>query len=154
MIDNKETAKVIDTTNKGTALVLIQRSKMCLHCPAKDTCNPPLKTGKTFTVEVENPIYAKKGDTVVIGARRGTVVIASFWAYIIPAIFFTIGIWLGFSLLSRYITAIPKELLSFSTGIVLLFLSIPVLRLANNSFEKKRILRPSIISILENAEPG
>ncbi|TES92834.1 MAG: hypothetical protein E3J87_04055 [Candidatus Cloacimonadota bacterium] len=143
---NRETGKVVEVTAQGTARVLIQRKKWCDHCPSKNACNPP-EEGKMFTVEVENPIGAKEGDIVEIGIARGAVALASFWAYLVPALLFLIGIAIGFSLLSKYIEVIPKEFLGLITGIILLLASFLILRIVNNKLKKNKTFRPEIIGI-------
>ncbi len=145
-MENRETGKVIEITNKGTAKVLIQRKKMCSYCPSKEICKPP-EEGKLFSVEVENPIGAKEGDIVEIGLARGALLVASFWAYFVPALFFLIGVAFGFTFLSRYITLIPKEFLGLITGIILLAVSFLILRIVNNRLVKNKAFHPEIISI-------
>lgn len=147
--ENRETAKVIEITVQGTATVLIERKKMCSHCPSRGVCNPP-EEGKEFTVEVENPVQAKKGDLVEIGIPRGAVLIASFWAYFIPTLFFLIGASIGFTLLSRYIDVIPKDFLGFLMGIILLAVSFIILRVVNTRLRKNKTFRPTIIGICQD----
>jgi len=145
-MENRETGKVVEITNRGTAMVLIQRRKMCNHCPSRNVCKPP-EEGKTFTIEMENPIGAKEGDVVEIGIAHGAVFFASLFAYFIPAIFFLLGIIIGFTLLPGYIKVMPKEFTALITGIILLAVSFLILRIANNRLKKSKACRPEIISI-------
>ncbi len=145
-MENRETGKVVEITNGGTAKVLIQRKKMCDHCPSKEVCKPP-EEGKEFTVEIENPIGAKEGDIVEIGIPKGALLIASLWAYLVPSIFFVVGVTIGFTFLSRYITLIQKEFVGLSTGIILLAVSYMILRIVNNRIGSKKVFHPIIVSV-------
>ena len=145
-MENRETGKVVEITNEGTAMVLIQRKKMCDHCPSKEVCKPP-EEGKEFTVEIENPIGAKEGDVVEIGIPKGALLIASLWAYLVPSIFFVVGVTIGFTFLSRYITLIQKEFIGLITGIILLAVSYMILRIVNNRIGNKKAFHPIIVSV-------
>lgn len=147
MRDNRVVARIVEVTDKGTAKVLTYRTKMCSHCPSKSMCKPP-EEGKEFTVEVENPIGALKGDIVEIGLARGVLFIASFWAYLVPTILFIIGVAIGFSLLSKFVLFINREFLGLITGVILLGVSLIILKFVNNRLGRKKTFCPEIIGIV------
>ncbi len=146
MKENRETGKIIEMTNEGLAKVLVERKKMCSHCPSRGVCNPP-EEGKQFTIEVENPMGAVKGDTVEIGIERSVLLVATFWIYFVPAVFFLAGVSIGFIFLARYITFVGKEFLGLIVGIVFLMASFLILRSVNNRLGKKKSFKPTIVRI-------
>jgi len=145
-MENREIGEVVDVTAKGLAKVLVERRKMCNHCPSRGVCNPP-EEGKEFTIEVENSIGAQKGDKVEIGVERGVLLVVTFWIYFVPAVFFLVGVAIGFSFLARYITLIGRDFLGLLTGVVFLMASFLILRFVNNRLGKKKSFRPTIIGI-------
>jgi sigma-E factor negative regulatory protein RseC len=144
--ENRETGKVLEILEGGTAKVLVQRRKWCDHCSSKKFCNPP-EEGEEFTIEVDNAVGADVGDVVEIGLARGTLLIASLWAYFIPALLFIVGISIGYLYLSRFIVVLNREILGLIAGILLLALSLAILRVVNNWLGRKKIFHPTITSI-------
>ena len=113
MTESKETGKVVEVLDGGTARVLLKRRKWCDHCSSKDFCKPPADETKDFFVEVENPVGAQNGDLVEIGLERGVLIVASVWAYFVPAVLFIIGLAIGYLVLSRIITFVSREIVGF-----------------------------------------
>jgi sigma-E factor negative regulatory protein RseC len=148
-MEDRETGRVIKASDSGAAMVQIQRKKMCDHCPSKGYCNPP-EGAQLFTVEVENGIGAKEGDVVEIGLAKGALFIASLWAYFFPALFFILGVTIGFTFISKYVQVFDKEIVGLITGIIFLGLSFIILRIVNNRLSKKKTFRPQIIEICTN----
>lgn len=146
MNENKETGRVIELSGKGTAKVIVQRRKWCDHCSSRNICNPP-EEGKEFTIEVDNPVGAHEGDIVEIGLARGALLIASLWAYFIPALLFIVGIAIGYLFLSQFIFVLNRELLGLIAGVLLLIVSLIILRVVNNWLGKKKTFHPTITSI-------
>ncbi len=147
MEGSREMGKVVEVLQGGTAKVLLKRKKWCDHCASREFCEPPPEEDKEFSVEVENPVGAKKGDLVEIGLRRGTLFIASLWAYFVPALLFIAGLAIGFLSLSRVISFVPREIVGLLMGIIFLAVSFVLLRIINNWLGKKKTFHPHITAI-------
>jgi sigma-E factor negative regulatory protein RseC len=147
MTEHTESAQVVEILNGGSAKVLLRRRKWCDHCASRNFCNPPEGEEKEFFVEVDNPVGAQKGDLVEIGLERGALFVASFWAYLVPALLFIAGMAIGFLGISRIIAFIPREITGLLLGLVFLAASFVLLRLINRWLGKRNTFRPRITAI-------
>jgi sigma-E factor negative regulatory protein RseC len=150
MKESTETGEVVEVLQGGTAKVLLKRKKWCYHCASRNVCNPPSEEEKEFSVEIDNPLGAQKGDLVEIGLERGALFIASVWAYLVPAVLFVIGLAIGVLALSRVIAFVSKEIVGLFLGIIFLGISFALLRIINNWLGKKNTFRPHITAICSN----
>lgn len=81
---------------------------------------------KNKALRVSNPIYAKRGDKVVIGVKSDALLTGSIMMYFIPLVFLLVGATFG-SVLFTWL-GLNAELGSIVTGLVGLFVSLLIIR--------------------------
>ncbi len=142
-----ETGRVIKL-ERGSALIMFEGGKSCKGCGAAKIglCKAG---GRSMFLTVQNPIFAKVGDEVIIGIDKKTQLIGYLLAYLIPLFAFVGGAVIGNIMGERL--AIPA--LDVLTAFILLALT------ATFSFSKLRKLDRShpmevkkIVSIGEFSE--
>lgn len=134
---NLHIGKVI-SINGEEATVTFERSSMCNHCKA---CG--IKDEKTMEACVLNDVNAKTGDSVVVEMDSRTIVKASFIAYVIPLVFFLLGLVVGFRI--NEIVAIVLSLsLCLISSLILFFIDIKL--------KDKAKFRPHITKVLDFGE--
>jgi sigma-E factor negative regulatory protein RseC len=106
------------------------------HCEA-----PPL------TLDMNNPVDAKAGDTVEVAMKDSIFLKFTFFAYIIPLILMLLGIAIGYS-------TTHNELTSALLGFAFLAISYVILRFINNNHKKESFHMVRIISKEELARFG
>ncbi len=89
----REEIGVVTKTWKGFALVEIVPEGSCEGCAAREICRLGM-SGKR-EIEVKNPENAKRGDRVRIAIEYKRSLLASFLLYILPIVFFFIGVGIG-----------------------------------------------------------
>ncbi len=123
----------VRSVGQGFAEILPASSGSCSSCSSNTSCSSsvklfsflsPTKT-ELHTLRAQNPVYAKPGDTVVVGVRPNTVLKGSFLAYILPLITLIIFAVLG-DILAGYFGVNP-ELGSILMGLFGLYLGFQIL---------------------------
>lgn len=76
------------------AEVEVRRQEACAHCSSADLCQG-LSSRGTLRVSVENPAGAQVGQRVEIASQRSLGIQAAFFVYLVPALFFVVGVYLG-----------------------------------------------------------
>lgn len=130
----------------GKVLVRIERSSACEGCASASICKT-IAGGKEMVIEVENPVKARDGERVVVSVREERLLAISSATYLIPTMAFVAGVFIGRALWT-YLPHIERDLLSAIGGFVLLFLSLPFLRLFTRRMERKRSIVPVIVKTL------
>ncbi len=96
---------IVIKTDGTNATVRIRKSSACGHdCGECRVCNNP-----EIEISVANPIGAKEGDTVIIGADSSSVLWNTFLLYILPVIGMFV-IYMVLSSLPVYITILSVVL--------------------------------------------
>lgn len=93
----------------------------------------------------ENDLHASVGDTVRVELGSKKIVGASFLAYLVPLLFFLLGLLIG-NLIS--------EIFAVVIGLVLCTASFFVLRCLDHSFQKKQTFQPHITAIIDTKDTG
>ena len=115
--DNRDNAMIeeyaeVIRTGQGYAEIRPEVSGGCSSCASKPGCSSSSlssvfsfflrkKNGEDAnqqTIRVQNPVYAKPGDKVVIGVRANTVLKGSLLAYFLPLLILLISAVIGRSL--------------------------------------------------------
>ncbi|MBD3235294.1 MAG: hypothetical protein GF330_01155 [Candidatus Eisenbacteria bacterium] len=89
---------VVTRTDGSRAEVEVRRQEACSHCSSADLCQG-LGSRGTLRVSVENPAGARVGQRVEITTQRALSIQAAFFVYLVPALFFVLGVYLGAELL-------------------------------------------------------
>ena len=102
----EEIAEVI-RTGQGYAEIRPEVSGGCSSCASKSGCSSSSSAFNFFlrkknredvnqqTIRVQNPVYAKPGDKVVIGVRANTVLKGSLLAYFLPLLILLVSAVIG-----------------------------------------------------------
>lgn len=117
--DNRDNAMIeeyaeVIRTGQGYAEIRPDVSGGCSSCASKPSCSSSLSSlssafsfflrkkssedANQQTIRVQNPVYAKPGDKVVIGVRANTVLKGSLLAYFLPLLILLISAVIGRSL--------------------------------------------------------
>ncbi len=129
----------VKSVGQGYAEVLPEVSGSCSSCTSNSSCSSSSGNsgnGDTFsfftgakvarrTVRVQNPVYAKPGDTVVVGVRSNTVLKSSILAYLLPLITLIVFAALGDILASSF--AISSEIGSILMGLFGLYIGFQII---------------------------
>lgn len=93
----------VDEVQGDYAIVRVAKKSACgENCAScKGGCAPGERK-----IKVKNPIYAKKGDRVILELTEGKLLSAAFLAYILPVIIFFAGYFWGDALFKAEIAAV------------------------------------------------
>ncbi len=142
----EEVGKVIETRN-GMARVLVKRSSACGHCPSRSCC--AVLGGDLKSVDVSNPIGAKRGQQVRIGISSKAVLKASFILYIVPILALIFGAMLG-----KYLAPQHNEIWAVFVGVGFFVGSYFVIKALSKRFEKRAEYLPMVTEILADQISG
>lgn len=138
-----ETGRVIETGN-GIATVRIDKGESCKGCGMGKIglCKPG---GSGMVMEVENPLGANKGDTVMLGLDSSTHLKGYLFSFILPLIMLVISTFVGY-ILSGLTGIGGLEIISGFLGLsVTVFFSLRKMRKIDKSKRMyiRRVLRDS-----------
>lgn len=141
----EEQGVVVEIKSNNTALIRAKRTSTCESCVSKKSCSTRAGGDEMF-VEAENTIGAGKGDHVVFAVSAGTVMRTGLLVYLMPVIFFLIGIVLGDRVAAPMLPNINKDLVCGVLGIVFLIDAFVILKIYNQFMEKRGgIMRPKLL---------
>jgi sigma-E factor negative regulatory protein RseC len=125
------------------ATVVVERKSACDQCA--QSCKV---TEGGAEIEALNTARAHVGETVKVQMQPYTYLKGSLLVYGFPALALIIGAVAGRELLSRYITAIDKDLLSAIGGFGALLIAIILVKIFASRAEKNVELKPVIEEIV------
>ena len=96
---------IIESADKGKALVKVQRNSACAHCESRGMCQME-EDEREMVVEVENLLGVHPGDHVEIMVPTGSFMKLSLMVYMLPVLAFVFGAFLG-DTLARGTALIP-----------------------------------------------
>lgn len=114
----RESGMVV-STRENKATVLLVRSEACGSCPAKAACHAT--SDGNMTMEVINPVAARRGDKVEIELQSGALLKASALAYMVPATAVLAGSFAGWTLANSDIGAILGAAAGLAASALFLF---------------------------------
>lgn len=118
----EERAQVI-AIDGDKVTVEVQVKSTCNACQAQKDCGTGAIASafshRAQTLSINTPMQFNIGDTVVIGVAEKSVLVASWWLYLMPLMVFICAIWLATSQLP----ATTHELLLFFIALMLAFLA-------------------------------
>ena len=128
------------------AVVEVKRTGACSCCAAKGAC-ATFGGASDAHVSVKNDIGAKPGNTVEIGIEETSLLVASFFVYLMPIAALFGGAVVGSMIFGGSSGGIPAlfGLGGLVIGLFLVFLVDPHLK-------KKKNMRPHIVRIIERNE--
>jgi len=136
----EETAIVTEVRQNYAEIVPYSGQSACNSCQSSSGCHslkdffsflaPTIKkqepTIKKQALRVKNPIYAKRGDRVIVGVKADALLTGSIMMYFVPLVFLLVGALAGTILFSWL--GLSAELGSILTGLFSFILSILVIR--------------------------
>jgi sigma-E factor negative regulatory protein RseC len=144
-MDVEEKGIVVEVRGARAVVRAVQGSQ-CAGCGSAKYCHG---SGGEKTVEADNEIGAKAGDSVVMAVPSGALLQASFRVYILPVV----GLLAGAGAMQLAVGRIAgPETAGMAAGIGGLFgaiLSVVVLRLAGKGGDRGEGLRPRITRLAE-----
>ena len=139
---------IVVETQTGRARVEVSASGLCAHCEMAGTCIPAAE-GKRV-IEVADPVGVSIGQEVRIEMGSGSLVLASFLAYIIPILCLIAGLLIGVSAGGNSVSEIWLGIGAFVGLVVGLFLS----RIIARSLRDRGKLTPVITTIITHNDKG
>ena len=144
-MDIEEKGIVVEVRGSRAVVRALQGSQ-CAGCGSAKYCHG---SGGEKTVEADNEIGAKAGDSVVMAVPSGALLRASFRVYILPVL----GLLAGAAAMQLAVGRIAgPETAGMAAGIgglVGAILSVVVLRLSGKSGDRGEGLRPRIMRLAE-----
>ena len=135
-----EIGKVLQA-GEGRARVEVSPSAMCAHCDMTSTC-VPASSGNRI-IEVDDPLGVSAGQRVHIELGSGSMVLASFLAYIVPLLGLFAGAVIGFYLFhstSEELGGVLGAAAGLAAGLLLS-------RALGNRFAGRGTLTPTITAV-------
>lgn len=142
-----EIATVKRVLSNNRVEIVIERSEACGSCAAKGACKALGGQTKDFSITLDNPLNAKKGQTVQLTLSEIAVVKASVILYLVPAVMLIVCSFLGYKMAPQFSfskddASIVGAVLGLGFGFLASFL------LAKRAEKKKEII-PVITKIIE-----
>lgn len=130
----------------GKAMVKATSSSACEDCGTKQLCVST--DDKDMLIEVDNPIHAKKGDTVTFAIGSSTLMKTGVVIYLIPLLGFLFGVVIGKAYIAPLFRGRDSDLVAALSGFIILILTFIGVRFYASWSEKKGSLRPKIVKVL------
>ncbi|MGI6605140.1 MAG: SoxR reducing system RseC family protein [Firmicutes bacterium] len=134
------------------AKVKVCRTTACNHCgrcPEEDRPSLGLlESPKEIVVDALNEAQATQGQTVVLAASDGSVLLAAFLAYMVPLIAFFLGAFVG-NWLFPILGLASGQAGSIILGLAFLAGAYGILRWQNKSLGQSHRFLPTIVRVLD-----
>ena len=141
----EEHGKVVEV-KAGTVIVKTKKSVSCESCASKDACFSP--NDDDMIVEANNPVGAALGDEVLFDVAAATVLKAGALVYLVPLIFFIVGVVLGQVFVPVYFPDMDTDLVSAGLGFLFLLLAFGFIRVYAKKTEENKGFRPTVKKII------
>jgi len=130
-------------------VIKVERGRATVEIPRKSACDKCgmcliIPTKQVVTITLDNGVGAKVGDTVELSMGANYVLLASVLTYLIPLLFFALGLILG--------VVIINELAGIIGGILFAVIAYVIIAILDKKFKLKRGFAPMISKIISKGE--
>jgi sigma-E factor negative regulatory protein RseC len=144
--------QVMELTGTKMALVKVKQHHACAGCGACGRVFGDPEQRDTFTVEVDNPIGAKKGQLVRLEIGESEMLLAAVILYLIPLVGLLAGLFVGRWLAVSYGLGGNPELWGLALGLALMFLIFVYLRIQDKKLARGKRFKVMITSVVGEQE--
>ncbi len=141
----EEHGKVVEV-KAGTVIVKTKKSVSCESCASKEACFS--SDEEDMIVEADNPVGATVGDEVLFDVAASTILKAGALVYLVPLIFFIVGVVLGQVFGPDYFPDIDTDLVSAGLGFLFLLAAFVFIRIYARRAEDNKGFRPTVTKII------
>jgi len=153
--DMIEEVAEVKMVGQGYAEILPSMTGSCSSCSSNSSCSSSSDAFNFFTgrktepqtIRVQNPVYAKPGDKVVVGVRSNIVLKSSILAYMLPLITLLIFAALGDVLFSSM--GLNAELGSIVSGLLGLYVGFQIIAGLFNNPTTSQNFEAVILRVIE-----
>ena len=138
---------IITRVNYSKAWVKCIKCASCESCSAKGFCSTGEGSSDDVEVEAINAEGAKVNDRVTISLETSTLLKATFLIYMIPILFFILGVVIGDKIAPIF--NYDKSIFSMLVGFLFISAAFVFVKAKGKDLSKKDAYKPKIIRILK-----
>jgi sigma-E factor negative regulatory protein RseC len=130
--------------NPSSAQVRVSRCSACESCSERGRCTA-VEDGEQMAVEVQNPVNARVGDTVVISFKTSRLIGLSFFLFVFPILAMIAGALLGDYLAAAF--SGNHSAYAAGCGFFAFFIALGIILFKDRKARKTGRYRPVIVDI-------
>lgn len=142
----EEVGIIVELKSAAVALVLCQKSSMCVHCVSAGLCSMG-DDSRSMRVEAHNLLGAEVGDRVRLVTSTRSFLQSSFILYIVPLLALIVGASLGEGIGRHVASGMDPNLLAALTGSACLIGSLFLIRIGSRVISRENYM-PRIVEVL------
>ena len=146
-VNVKEYGEVIETRD-NTAVVRVVKNSACSKCDKDCALAGDSHEIKEMSIEVDNPIGAKKGKRVILEMGEKPLMLSALIIYVLPLI----GLIGGYFAVNWIVSSLgykPSEVIGIFGSMTCLFISFLFIRIIDARLKTLKVFHPKITRIIE-----